>query len=92
MKSTGRRTALSAVDSKEAGGLQLCHVYDTLKSLKSITPKKDRGNESADGGAPENKPPASGSNDMLELKVPVISLVLTNFFLRPKRCEVAASS
>lgn len=52
--------------SKEAGRLLLCHVHDTLKPPKSIILKKDGENKSADGIAREAKPPASGSNEMIE--------------------------
>lgn len=50
-------------------------------TFKIYHTEKGRGNESADGGAREAKPPASGSNDTLEPKVFVLSLVLGNFFL-----------
>lgn len=75
---------MSGRNSKEPGGLQLCHVYNILKPPKSITLKKYRGNESDDGGAREAGPPASGSSDMLEPKVHVLSSVLTNFVPPPR--------
>lgn len=59
-------------------------AYVTLKPPKPITLEKGRGNESADGGAGAAEPPASGSNDTLEPKVLVLSLVLANFVPPPR--------
>lgn len=59
-------------------------AYVALKPPKPITLEKGRGNESADGGAGAAEPPASGSNDTLEPKVLVLSLVLANFVPPPR--------
>lgn len=81
-----RQKKCIVLDSKEAGGLQLCHVYDTLNTIHPPPSNLSYGERAEKtkkvlmgDGAQQAKLPASGSNDTLETKVHVLTFVLPNF-------------